>query len=180
MSGTKSKSYSAAVLTVSGTRYSGENVDTVGPKIANFLTDHGFDPVLVSIVPDEIDRISEIIIHWTDGENIDLVISTGGTGLAPRDVTPEATRKIIDREIPGIADFIRNDGGVQTSMAWLSRAVAGMRGNSLIINVPGSERGAMHALETVIDIIPHAIQTIQGDTRECGKKVGEHDHHPHT
>lgn len=175
MSATQSKSYKALVITVSDTRSSGVNVDTVGPLLRSILTDAGFETTDSLIVPDDRIRISEALIKAADELKISLIITTGGTGLSPRDVTPEATLDVIIKEVPGFGECMRNEGSLHTKQAWLSRGIAGVRNQTLIINLPGSERGAIQSLESVLPIIHHALEIINGDTRECGKKMGEHD-----
>jgi molybdenum cofactor synthesis domain-containing protein len=123
------------------------------------------------IVPDERDEIAAALRAWTDGEKLDLVLTTGGTGLALRDVTPEATLDVADRIVPGIAEVMRAVGRQSTPLAALSRAVAVTRRRTLILNLPGSERGARESLEAVIDLLPHAIDLLQGET-EHGETTG--------
>jgi molybdenum cofactor synthesis domain-containing protein len=146
------------------------------------LRNLGADAGPAIIVPDEKEKIINILTKLVDDDGIDLIITTGGTGLAPRDVTPEATREVIAKEIPGLAEYMRHEGGAQTPRAYLSRGIAGIRGRSMIVNIPGSEQGAMQSLGALMPLIPHALETIKGETRECGKKIGEegefhtHDH----
>ena len=175
MSGTQSKSYKAQVITVSDTRSTGENADTVGPMLTSILTDAGYDCIENIIVPDDRHQISSAVISLADEKEINLIVTTGGTGLSPRDITPEATRDVITREVPGISESIRLEGSQKTKHAWLSRGISGIRNNTLIINLPGSERGAVQSLESVLPILYHAIETLLGDTSECGKMVGEND-----
>ena len=160
---------------MSDSRSSGENKDTVGPMLTEVLRNLGADAGEAIIVPDEKEKIINILTKLVDDDGIDLIITTGGTGLAPRDVTPEATREVIAKEIPGLAEFMRHEGGAQTSRAYLSRGIAGIRGRSMIVNIPGSERGAKQSLDALMPLIPHALETIKGETRECGKKIGEGD-----
>jgi molybdenum cofactor synthesis domain-containing protein len=127
------------------------------------------------IIPDEKDEITRVLRELVDEDGVDLIVTTGGTGLAPRDVTPEATREAIDREIPGLAEYMRAEGARQTPFSYISRGIAGIRGHSLIVNVPGSERGAAHSLRLLVPIIPHALETIRGEAHECGKRIGEDD-----
>ncbi len=169
------KSCSAQVVTVSDSRSTGEREDTVGPMLTKELEQLGAGVRPPRIVPDEKERISALIRELADEDGIDLILTTGGTGLTPRDVTPEATREIITREIPGFAEYMRSEGARQTPFAYVSRGIVGIRGNSLIINLPGSERGADHSLKVLLPIIPHALETIKGETHECGKKIGEKD-----
>lgn len=122
------------------------------------------------ILPDEIDLITERLIEYS--KKVDLVITTGGTGLSPRDVTPDATLKVIDRLIPGFAEAMRAEGMKKTNRAMLSRAVAGVRGSTLIVNLPGSPRAVREGLDAIIDVIPHAIEKIKGDTADCAAADG--------
>jgi molybdopterin adenylyltransferase len=175
MSATQSKSYKAQVITVSDTRSSGVNTDTVGPLLRSILSDEGYDTTEGVIVPDDRQLISQALIKAADEMKISLIITTGGTGLSPRDVTPEATLDVVTREFPGFCECMRYEGSLKTKRAWLSRGIAGVRNQTLIINVPGSERGAVQSLESVLPVIHHALEIINDDTRECGKKKGEHD-----
>jgi molybdenum cofactor synthesis domain-containing protein len=127
------------------------------------------------IIPDEKDILKKTLCRLADVDGIGLIITTGGTGLAPRDITPDATREVISREIPGMSELIRYEGGKQTIKAYLSRGISGIRGRSLIVNLPGSERGAMQSLNIILPLIPHALETIRGEAHECGKKLGEED-----
>jgi len=148
--------------------------------LTSILRDQGVtadDPI---IVPDESEKIAALLAKLADDGRIDFILTTGGTGLAPRDVTPEATREVLDKEIPGLAEVMRHEGGTKTMRAYLSRGIAGIRGRTLIVNVPGSERGAIQSIETLLPLFPHALETIKGETRECGKAVGDEDrHHTH-
>jgi len=160
---------------MSDSRSTGENVDTVGPMLTSVLKDLGAEIDAPVIVPDEKNELVKLLIKLIDEDGIDLVITTGGTGLAPRDVTPEATLEVITKEIPGLAEFMRHEGGMKTSKAYLSRGIVGIRGRSVIVNVPGSERGAMQSLEALLPLLPHALQTVRGESHECGSKLGEED-----
>jgi molybdenum cofactor synthesis domain-containing protein len=130
----------------------------------------GAEVSIYEIIPDEKGLIKEKLIDYS--EKVDLVITTGGTGLSPRDVTPEATREVIDKEIPGIADAMRSAGLEKTKRAMLSRAVAGVRGNTLIINLPGSPKAVKEGLEAIMDVIPHAIEKIKGSAEDCAAREG--------
>ena len=155
-----------AILTLSDKGSKGEREDLSGPAIAEFLKGLG-DVKYYDILPDERDMIREKILEYVD--KVDLVLTTGGTGLSPRDVTPEATRDIIEREVPGIAEAMRVEGMKKTPRAMLSRAVAGVRGRTLIINLPGSPKAVRENLEVIRDILCHAVEKIKGDTSECAK-----------
>jgi molybdopterin adenylyltransferase len=120
-----------------------------------------------AILPDDKDLIKERLLRYTG--KVDLILTTGGTGLSPRDVTPDATREVIEREIPGIAETMRSEGLKKTRYSMLSRAVAGVRDQTLIINLPGSPRAVQENLAVIMDILPHAIEKIKGDTGDCGR-----------
>jgi molybdopterin adenylyltransferase len=153
----------AAVLTVSDSCFRGEREDISGPSVAKALERRNFQVVAQSIVADERDAIQQKLIELCLSSR--LVITTGGTGIAPRDITPEATVAVCDRLVEGIAEHMRSEGMRKTRFAALSRAVCGIRGISLILNLPGSPTGAVESLEAVIDLLPHALQLIAGDTR---------------
>ena len=154
-----------AVLTLSDKGSKGERDDTSGLLIQELLNSIDAKVLHYDILPDEKDLIKEKLIKYTG--DVDLILTTGGTGLSPRDVTPEATLEVIDRQVPGIAEAMRLEGLKKTSRAMLSRAVAGVRGKSLIINLPGSPKAVREGLAAILDVIPHAIEKIKGDTSEC-------------
>ena len=156
-----------AVLTVSDKGSRGERVDTSGPQLQRQLAAAGFKVVAYTIVPDQSALIGETLSKWVDQDRIDLVITTGGTGVSPSDRTPEATRALLDVEIPGISEAMRMASLAKTPNAILSRGIAGIRGQSLIINLPGSEKGARENLEVVLQALPHAIDKIKGGTKDC-------------
>jgi len=133
--------------------------------------DYGFDIGGVRIVPDEREIIAKILVELVDKEKADFIVTTGGTGLSSRDVTPEATRDVISREIPGFGECMRTSGASKTPMSWLSRATAGIRGSTIIANVPGSEKGASESLESLLPVIRHAMEIVRGDAHECGRKI---------
>jgi molybdopterin adenylyltransferase len=156
----------AAVLTVSDKGSRGERADSGGEYIVAALRKLGIAVDRYEIVPDELESIAAKLKQWADS-GADLIFTTGGTGLAPRDVTPEATLQVIEKEVPGIADMLRSSGFKNTPTAILSRGVAGVRGRCLIINLPGNPRAVQEYIELVMPVIPHAIDTLQG-------KIGDH------
>jgi molybdopterin adenylyltransferase len=156
-----------AVLTVSDAAARGEREDTSGDAIEHWGRAAGYEIVARDVVPDEQDRVLARLVSWIDGALTDLVITTGGTGFTERDVTPEATRAAIEREAPGIAEALRLAGSASTPFAWLSRGVAGIRGRSLIVNLPGSTSAVRDGLEVLRPLVPHAVQLLAGrDTHQ--------------
>lgn len=149
------------ILTVSDRCYRGEAVDGGGPLIRRLVTQLLEADVMVeAVVPDEPALIRNVLISWTDGETLDLILTTGGTGFAPRDVTPEATREVIEREAPGLAEAMRREGVKVTPHAMLSRAVAGIRGRTLIVNLPGSPKAIQEGLEAICPALSHGIEIL--------------------
>jgi len=159
--------FNAGIITVSDKGSQGQREDQSGPAIAEMLAGAAIHVQQTCIVPDEIDQIQQAIIKYSDIENLDLILTTGGTGVSPRDLTPDATLKVIDKEIPGMAEAMRLAGMKITPHAMISRAVAGIRGQSLIINLPGSPKGAKENLAAVLPALSHAVEKIKGDTRDC-------------
>jgi molybdopterin adenylyltransferase len=159
--------YYCGVLTVSDKGSRGERQDTAGPLLQKILEENGFVVIARAVVPDEQEEIKACLMEWIDGQRIDLVITAGGTGLSPRDVTPEATRPLLDREIPGIPEAMRLASLKKTTHAMLSRGLAGIRGQSLIINLPGSEKAARENLEAVLTTLPHALYKLKGGEKDC-------------
>lgn len=158
----------AAILTISDKGHRGERDDRSGPALGAWLAQRSVHVVSQKMVPDEGDSIAAQLIEWADGGGCDLILTTGGTGVSPRDHTPEATRTVLDREIPGIGEAMRAASLSKTPFAILSRGVAGIRGRALIVNLPGSPAGAVENLAAVWDALPHAVKKIQGDTGDCG------------
>jgi len=156
-----------AVLTMSDKGSKGEREDSSGPLIKDMLKSIDAEVKHYDILPDEKELIKEKLIKYS--KEVDLIITTGGTGLSPRDVTPEATLEVIDRQVPGIAEAMRSEGLKKTSRAMLSRAVTGVKGRSLIINLPGSPKAVKENLAVILDVIPHAIEKIKGNTKECAR-----------
>ena len=154
--------YRASVVTVSDACHKGERQDLSGPAVSKLLAAHKFQVTEYVIVPDEQRIISDHLVQLSD--NCDLVVTTGGTGIAPRDVTPEATRAICERFIEGIPERMRAKGLEHTPYAILSRGLCGIRGHSIILNLPGNPNGARESLETVVDLLAHALNLLRGDT----------------
>ena len=160
--------FSAGIITVSDRSSQGVREDSSGPAIAAVLAGIAIDVRQTLIIPDEKDKIKEAIVKWADKENLDLIITTGGTGVSPRDVTPDATLEVIDRQLPGMAEAMRHQSMQITPYAMISRAIAGIRGRALIVNLPGSPKGAKENLNVILPALKHAIEKIKGDTAECG------------
>ncbi|MDR3579354.1 MAG: MogA/MoaB family molybdenum cofactor biosynthesis protein [Oryzomonas sp.] len=158
----------AAILTLSDKGARGERVDESGPALAAWLAEKGVCTVQAEVIPDDFGQIVAVLGAWADADKADLILTTGGTGVSPRDVTPEATMKVVERLIPGIGELMRLKSLEKTPMASLSRAVAGVRGQTLIINLPGSPKGALENLEAVWPVIGHAVEKIRGDEGDCG------------
>lgn len=157
----------AGIITVSDKGSQGKRDDLSGPAIAEMLAGTAIEVKHTIIIPDETDKIKEAIIDFADVKELDLILTNGGTGVSPRDLTPDATLQIIDKEIPGMAEAMRQKSMQITPHAMISRAVAGIRGKSLIINLPGSPKGAKENLAVVLPALKHAIEKIKGDDSEC-------------
>lgn len=153
------------ILTISDRSSRGEREDASGPALASFLKAENCPVVKQQILPDDESAIRKVLIEWADGKEIDIILTTGGTGFAPRDVTPEATRAVIQREAPGLAEIMRAESLKKTKHAMLSRAIAGIRGRTLIINLPGSPKGALENLQIIFPILSHAVQLLQEDPK---------------
>lgn len=163
----------AAILTVSDKGSRGEREDQGGPLLRQWLAEQGVEIALSAIVADEIPQIAATLQEWADHDQPELILTTGGTGISPRDVTPEATLQVLERLLPGFGELMRFESLKITPMAILSRAVAGIRNQSLIINLPGSPRGAIENLSAVWAAIPHAVAKIRGDSADCAG-IGRH------
>ena len=157
----------AGILTISDKGARQERIDTSGPAVAAVLAEIGATIEKYEIIPDEKEVIARKLVEYADTLSLDLVVTTGGTGVAPRDVTPDATKMVIEKEVPGMAEAMRMESLKKTPHAVISRAIAGIRGSTLIINLPGSPRGAIENLRTILSAIPHAVSKIQGDPSEC-------------
>ncbi len=159
--------HEVVLVTVSDKGARGERHDKSGETLAGLLASQGYQVVQRLVVPDEKELISSALRQWSDDRKVALIITTGGTGVSPRDVTPEATLEVIDRQVPGMSEAMRSAGLAITPHAMISRAVVGIRGETLIINLPGSPRGAVENLEVVLPALCHALDKIRGDTQDC-------------
>jgi len=162
MSSSIPKAWTATVLTISDSCARGERTDLSGPAVAAVLRRRNFSLLGTEIVPDEQPAIEKAMVRWAAESR--LVVTTGGTGIAARDLTPEATRRVCGRLLEGVAERMRFEGAKKTPFAALSRGVCGVRGQSLILNLPGSPSAAVESLESVIDLVPHALQLLHGNT----------------
>jgi len=152
----------AAILTISDSCSKGTRQDVSGQTIADILSKSNFEIIQKKTVPDDLQKIANELTHFSDNDNIDIVFTTGGTGLGPNDVTPEATASISDKQIPGIGEIIRAEGFKKTPNAVLSRGIACIRNNTLIINLPGSPKAVRESLEILLTFVPHAIEMMHG------------------
>jgi molybdenum cofactor synthesis domain-containing protein len=160
--------FSVGILTISDKGAGGERYDKSGEVIHEMLA--GIDVRIsnYAIVPDEKELIVEKLVRWTDEQGVDVLLTTGGTGLTARDVTPEATLSVVDRIVPGMAEAMRAESLKETPHAMLSRAVVGTRGKCLIVNLPGSPKAVRECLEVILPALPHAVETLKGQAGECG------------
>ena len=154
----------AKILVLSDSTAAGARQDEAGAAVRAILDARGWNVTGFEVLPDDLDRISERLREWTFAPDCDLVFTVGGPGLSPRDVTPEATRAVIEREVPGLSELMRAEGGKKNRRAVLSRGICGLREGRLIINLPGSTRGARESLEIIIDLLPHAADIAKGRT----------------
>ena len=151
------------ILTLSDRSSRGERTDSSGPALVTLIQAEGWSVTKQALLPDEESAIREMLTSWADSNEMDLILTTGGTGFSPRDTTPEATRAVIERETPGLAEAMRAASLKITPHAMLSRIVTGIRKKTLIINLPGSPKGAVENLQVVIPVLPHAVQLLQED-----------------
>ncbi|MDK9707873.1 MAG: MogA/MoaB family molybdenum cofactor biosynthesis protein [Desulforhopalus sp.] len=162
------ESYSFAVLTMSDKGSRGEREDTSGPYLKKKLAEEGFVLRSYTIVPDQKQEIIAHLKQFADDLKVDLIVTTGGTGVSPSDVTPEAMNEVLDREIPGMAEAMRSASLLKTPRAMLSRGKVGIRGKSLIVNFPGSLKAVKENLEVILPVLSHALEKIGGETSDCG------------
>jgi len=157
----------AAILTLSDKGARGERLDESGRLLRKILEQARIEVMHYAVLPDERDVLKGMLMNLA--EKVDLIVTNGGTGLSPRDITPDVTLEVIDREVPGIAEAVRLEGLKKTPRAMLSRAVAGTRGECLIINLPGSPRAVSEGIGAVLEVIPHAIEKLKGSEKECAE-----------
>jgi molybdopterin adenylyltransferase len=159
------------ILTVSDRGSRGERVDESSKAIREVLAQLDVDVKRYEIIPDEVDIIAAELTEWADEEKLDLILTTGGTGLSPRDVTPEATLRVVDKLAPGFAEVMRSESLKITPMGMLSRAAAGVRGTTLIINLPGSPKAVRECLGAIMPALPHAVEVVRGEAAECATRT---------
>jgi len=154
----------AKILVLSDASSRGERADLSGPAVRDVLEARGWQVAAIEILPDDLSAIRQKLVALTDADDCEAVVTAGGTGVGPRDVTPEATRGVVEKEIPGLAELMRAEGIKKTRRAALSRGIVGVRKGKLIINLPGSPRGARESIESILDLLPHVVDLIQGRT----------------
>jgi molybdopterin adenylyltransferase len=159
------------IITISDRSSRGERPDESGPALNNAVTQQGWQVVRTEILPDEAEQVKNALAAWADGGEMDIILTTGGTGFSPRDITPEATQAVIQRPTPGLSEAMRSAGLLITPHAMLSRAIAGIRSRTLIINLPGSPAGAIENLAVLVPILPHAVQLLRDEpSSEAGHR----------
>ena len=162
--------FTVGILTVSDKGWSGERQDRSGEAIRGILSTMDVHIANYEVLPDEKELIAQKLVEWADKSKVDVIMTTGGTGLSPRDVTPDATLSVVDRVVPGFAEAMRAESFRKTPMAVLSRAVAGTRGGCLIINLPGSPKAVRECLEPILPVLHHAVETLKGQGGDCGSE----------
>lgn len=162
--------FKVAILTISDKGSKGEREDSSGPLIQEMIKDLPAEVVHYEIIPDEKETIVQALEKIADQSEADLILTTGGTGMSPRDVTPDATLKVIDREVPGFAEAMRAESLKKTPHAMISRAIAGIRGSTLIVNLPGSPKSVKENLAVILPALPHALSKLKGDPSECAQE----------
>lgn len=162
--------FKVAILTMSDKGSKGDREDTSGPLIEEMIKDLPAQVIRYEIIPDEKEQIIEALKSCADKLKVDLILTTGGTGLSPRDVTPDATREVIEKEVPGFSEAMRSESLKKTPHAMISRAVCGIRGSSLIVNLPGSPKSVKENLTVILPALPHALSKLKGDPSECAQE----------
>jgi len=157
------------ILTISDKASQGLREDLGGPTLLKWLDPRHYLVAVTAIVPDDIPAIVKALVDWTDLEKLDLILTTGGTGVSPRDITPEATAQVLHKEIPGMAEAMRAEGLRHTPLAQISRAKVGFRGETLIVNLPGSLRAIEEMFPVILPALPHALEKIKGHPGDCGR-----------
>jgi molybdenum cofactor synthesis domain-containing protein len=162
------------ILTVSDRSARGERPDLAGPAIEKLIVEQGWSVVRLEIMPDEMLILREVLANWADSGNMDIILTTGGTGFSPRDITPEATKAVIERDAPGLVEAMRTASLKVTAHGMLSRATAGIRGRALIVNLPGSPRAAIENLNVILPVLKHAVELLSDDPdAEAGHKSAD-------
>jgi molybdenum cofactor synthesis domain-containing protein len=162
--------FKVAIITISDRGSKGEREDLSGPLIREMVKDLPAEVIHYEIIPDEKEVIIEALKRSSDELKADLILTTGGTGLSPRDVTPDATRRVIEKEVPGFSEAMRAESLKKTPHAMISRAICGIRGSSLIVNLPGSPKSVKENLSVILPALPHALSKLKGDPSECGQE----------